>query len=721
MRSDNNVNQRYLSSLNPSQLDAVINTEGPLLVLAGAGTGKTKVLTTRIAHIIHSTNVAPNRILAVTFTNKAAKEMNLRINHLTNNESSGMWLGTFHSIAAKILRQHADLVGLTSNFTIIDSDDQLKLIKQILVENNIDSKKNSPKNLLYIISRFKDKAWSPDNIFESETEYFAGVRIKHLYAEYQQRLKSLNAVDFGDLTLYNIKLFNENTLLLKQYQNKFKYILVDEYQDTNVAQYIWLKILAQTSRNICCVGDDDQSIYGWRGAEIANILKFDKDFNEAKIIRLEENYRSTNHILGAATGLISYNKNRHGKNLWTEVKEGQKIKLNSFYDDYDEARFVAEEIETYIYRKNQIYSDIAVLIRAGYQSRSFEESFNLLRISYRIVGGVKFYERLEIKDVISYIRILVNPCDSLALERIINTPKRGIGDAVLNKIKHTAKNLSLSYFESIKVMIEQRIISGKIAHVLQNFFELISQFRELLKTDSKHWQVVENLLEEVGYLAMWHNEATQESKERLDNIKELLGSLQDYTNLNDYLEHVALVNDNDTTYEEDKVNIMTIHAAKGLEFETVFLTGWEEGTFPSQRSLEEKGNSALEEERRLAYVAITRAKNNLYISYACNRKMYGSYQACIPSRFIHELPCSTYEVINNYGGYKNKFSEGVTSPKPNNYHLNSEIHSIVPGNRVFHIKFGYGYVNYVNQNLAEVSFEKSGVKRMMIEYLSKIK
>lgn len=710
--SENNFS--YLDNLNAPQLEAVRSTEGPLLVLAGAGTGKTRVLTSRIAHILHLRQAFPSQILAVTFTNKAAREMRGRVDSLTNNATDGIWLGTFHAIAAKILRRHAEVVGLTRDFTIIDYDDQVRLAKQILADFDIDDKKNPPRALISMISRFKDKAWSVGKVPESEAGFYALGKGRELYAAYQKRLKLLNAVDFGDLTLLNIELFNNHPDILREYQNKFKYILVDEYQDTNVAQYLWLRILAQSMQNICCVGDDDQSIYGWRGAEVTNILRFDEDFKNAKIIRLEENYRSTNNILAAASALIANNLDRHGKNLWTGVGSGNKLKLSSFYDDKEEARYVAEEIESIHYRKTHAYAETAILVRAGYQTRSFEESFNFLRIPYRIIGGLKFYERMEIRDVLAYIRVLVNPTDSLAFERIINTPKRGIGNGSIQKIMMLSRELHISYYEATKRLMVEGEIKGKAKDAIAKMFKDFASASEKLPKQP-HWQVVEDLLDDVGYIEMWKLEVSEDARERIDNIKELLRSLQDYADLREYLEHISLVTDTDTMQDGDKVNIMTMHSAKGLEFETVFLTGWEEGIFPSQKSLTENGKAALEEERRLAYVGITRAKANLYITYACNRRIYGNYQASIPSRFIDEIPSSTYEIINNYGSYYNTNRPNIGYSTPV-----AEAHEVPlkKGQRVFNIKFGYGYILSFSDNVVDVAFDKAGIKRVLAEYLS---
>lgn len=696
----------YFANLNPEQADAVATTEGALLVLAGAGTGKTRVLTTRITHILGERKAFPSQILAVTFTNKAAREMRDRIEKQLEGTSDGLWLGTFHAIAAKILRRHAECVGLTRDFQIIDMEDQARLIKQLLRDFNIDDKKNSPKLFSYLVGRFKDKAYSVKNIPSHENSGFADGRLLTLYDEYQKRLKQLNACDFGDLLLYNIELFNNHPEVYAEYLNKFKYILVDEYQDTNVAQYIWLRLLAKGSGNICCVGDDDQSIYGWRGAEVTNILKFDKDFVGAKIIRLEQNYRSTNHILSAATQLISNNAERHGKSLWTNVTGGNKIKLSSFYDDREEARYIAEEIE---YLKHPL-SEVAILVRAGYQTRCFEESFNYLRIPYRIIGGLKFYERAEIKDVLAYMRVIINRNDDLAFERIINTPRRGVGGTSIQNMYLNSRSKQISLYTSAIEMIESGVLKGKVATALLDLFNNFGRWREMLKT-MPHWQVIDNMLLESGYIEMWKTEGTDESRERLDNIKELVRTLEDYNDLTEYLEHVSLVSDADNISDDEKVSIMTMHAAKGLEFKTVFLAGWEEAIFPSQKSIDESGQKGIEEERRLAYVGITRAKENLHVSYCNNRRIYGSFQTTFPSRFIDELPSSHVEIVNNFQQSFRRTEEfrPVKPPKKEQ--------GMRPGSRVIHDKFGYGIIINLANNIAQVAFEKSDVKKVLVDYL----
>ncbi len=622
-------------NLNIQQEEAVLHTEGPLLVLAGAGTGKTKVLTSRIAHIVESSLAYPSQLLVVTFTNKAASEMKTRTISQLNLPIDGMWIGTFHSIAAKILRRHSQMMGLTEDFTIIDQDDQLKLIKQILKDLNIETKPANIKDALRGVSRFKDKAWTVDKVPQSEIGLQLNGKMMEIYTQYQQNLLSLNAVDFGDLTLLNIELFNQHTDILHSYQKKFKYILVDEYQDTNIAQYLWLRMLAQLSHNICCVGDDDQSIYGWRGAEITNILRFEQDFINAKIIRLEKNYRSTNHILNAATHLIEHNKQRHGKALWTEIEDGHKIKVACLYDDRGEAQFVVNQIAS-MFNAGFEYSKMAVLIRAGHQSRILEEYFNRMHLPYKIVGGIKFYERSEVKDVISYVRLLLNPNDTLSFDRIVNVPKRSIGKASLDKIFNTAKTYNLTYYEAIDKLIISGIIKGKAKTSLIELINIIKAHRNMLDAKSNHALVVESILEAISYSSVWKD--MEDYKERMDNIKEIIRSIHEFPSLSSYLEHISLVMESDSIESSDYINIMTIHAAKGLEFDIVFLVGWEDGLFPSQRAIDSKSYSAIEEERRLAYVAITRAKKHLYISYSQRRKMYGGISVSYPSRFLSELP-----------------------------------------------------------------------------------
>ena len=712
----------YLSGLNENQLEAVSHINGPLLILAGAGTGKTKVLTSRIIHILNNNIAFPSQILAVTFTNKAANEMKQRVDKFLENVTSSMNIGTFHSIAAKILRRHAELLGYTSGFTIINQDDQLRVTKQLIKDYNLDEKSVSPKVLLYYINRFKDRAIIPENVAANEAEHFALGKLNKLYTEYQNRLKNFNAMDFGDLLLNNIQLFNNNLDICLYYQNKFKYILVDEYQDTNIAQYLWLRTLSQNNNNICCVGDDDQSIYAWRGAEITNILRFDKDYPSAKVVRLEKNYRSTQHILNLASKLIANNANRHFKNLWTDRTDGDKVKVINYYDDKEEARAIADEIDMLERLKKTTLSDIAILVRAGYQTRNFEESLNFLGVPYRIVGSTKFYDRLEIKDCIGYIRLLVNKNDNLAFERVVNTPKRGVGNSTIMGVLNVAREQNISMFDAAKGMIGEKKVKGKAMESLNHFITSIEESNNNLGVGN-HAGVVKVLLNKAGYIDMWKNDDKHESRERIDNINELINSLSEYENLQEFLEYISLISDADNVAEDNRVNIMTIHAAKGLEFDTVFLPGWEEGVFPSSKSIEEKKESGLEEERRLAYVAITRAKRNLSISYACYRRIYGDFQASEVSRFINELPKDSYQLVNNYFNsslalaQKNVIS--FKDVRKENYKpVKKEKFSI--GTKVSHIKFGRGIVLSAEGDIKEIFFEKEGVKKIMSEFLELI-
>ncbi len=712
----------YLSGLNENQLEAVSHINGPLLILAGAGTGKTKVLTSRIVHILNNNIAFPSQILAVTFTNKAANEMKQRVDKFLENVTSSMNIGTFHSIAAKILRRHAELLGYTSGFTIINQDDQLRVTKQLIKDYNLDEKTVSPKVLLYYINRFKDRAIIPENVSANEAEHFALGKLNKLYTEYQIRLKNFNAMDFGDLLLNNIQLFNNNLDICLYYQNKFKYILVDEYQDTNIAQYLWLRTLSQNNNNICCVGDDDQSIYAWRGAEITNILRFDKDYPNAKVVRLEKNYRSTQHILNLASKLIANNANRHFKNLWTDRTDGDKVKVINYYDDKEEARAIADEIDMLERLKKTTLSNIAILVRAGYQTRNFEESLNFLGVPYRIVGSTKFYDRLEIKDCIGYIRLLVNKNDNLAFERVVNTPKRGVGNSTIMGVLNVAREQNISMFDAAKGMIGEKKVKGKAMESLNHFITSIEESNNNLGVGN-HAGVVKVLLNKAGYIDMWKNDDKHESRERIDNINELINSLSEYENLQEFLEYISLISDADNVAEDNRVNIMTIHAAKGLEFDTVFLPGWEEGVFPSSKSIEEKKESGLEEERRLAYVAITRAKRNLSISYACYRRIYGDFQASEVSRFINELPKDSYQLVNNYFNsslalaQKNVIS--FKDVRKENYKpVKKEKFSI--GTKVSHIKFGRGIVLSAEGDIKEIFFEKEGVKKIMSEFLELI-
>ena len=709
--------KQYLSELNDNQIEAATHIDGPLLILAGAGTGKTKVLTSRIINLIDNAHAFPSQILAVTFTNKAANEMKKRVEKYLENAVDTMSIGTFHAISARILRRHAEVLDYGSNYTIIDQDDQIRLAKQIIKDFGFDNKQVPPRVLLYYISRFKDKAILPENVPSGDAEHFANGKIKQLYQEYQERLKGFNAMDFGDLLLNNITLFNTNLDICSYYQNKFKYILVDEYQDTNTAQYLWLRALSQNNNNICCVGDDDQSIYAWRGAEITNILRFDKDYVNTKVIRLEKNYRSTKHILNVASKLIANNSSRHFKELWTDKSDGEKVKIINYYDDKEEARAIADEIDILERLKKSKLSDIAILVRAGFQTRNFEEALNFLGISYKIVGSIKFYDRAEIKDSIAYIRLIVNKDDNLAFERIINTPKRGIGAGTLKNIIQLAKEKQQSYFGATKTLIEEKKSKGKAIEALINFIGHIEDAHEKLK-HNEYAKVVDELLDTIGYIDMWAKEEKEGIKERLGNIKELVRSLEEYGTLSEFLEYVSLVSDIDNITDDNRVNVMTIHAAKGLEFDTVFLPGWEEGVFPSSKSIEEEKEKGLEEERRLAYVAITRAKNNLSISCASYRRIYGDFQASEISRFINELPKDTYEMIgNNFNTTfkKNKFysiKEKYEQPQS----INKDKFSI--GNKVKHSAFGEGVILSSDGNIKEVFFAKKGIKKIMVDFLS---
>jgi DNA helicase-2/ATP-dependent DNA helicase PcrA len=644
-----------LANLNPEQKAAVTAVDGAVLVLAGAGTGKTRVLTARIVHILSTRRAWPGQILAVTFTNKAAREMGDRVEMLlhgtkraTLNEqplnSSLNWLGTFHSIAAKILRRHADSLGFTSSFTILDADDQLRLIKQLMAEHNMDEKQNPPKLMLSIIQGWKDQGLVPEKISASDAGYGAGAKAHTLYKAYQLRLKTLNAMDFGDLLLHNLTLFTSYPDIHKEIAQRFKYILVDEYQDTNVAQYLWLKLLASAHKNICCVGDDDQSIYGWRGAEIGNILRFEKDFPGATVVRLERNYRSTGHILGAASKLITQNNGRLGKTLWTEGEEGEKVSVRSLWDGDEEARYVGEETEA-LQRAGSSLNEMAVLVRAGFQTRAFEERFLTLGIGYRIIGGFRFYEREEIRDAIAYLRVISQPNDDLAFERIINTPSRKIGATTLAPIHSYARTHNISMSRAAKQLIEVGQLKGKVATELSKLLAFFERWRGLLG-QQPIGEITDIMLDESGYRNMWQTHKSPDAPGRLENLKELTSAMGEFETLTAFLEHVGLVMDMTENKGSDMVSIMTLHAAKGLEFDHVFLPGWEEGLFPSQRTMDESGRDGLEEERRLAYVGITRARKTCTISFAGGRRVYGQWQSNGPSRFISELPPEHVEIVS---------------------------------------------------------------------------
>ncbi len=702
----------YLNGLNPEQRLAVETTEGPVLVLAGAGTGKTRVLTTRIAHILATGKAFPSQILAVTFTNKAAREMKQRIGLLIGEGNiEGMpWLGTFHSIGVKLLRRHAELAGLRSDFTILDTDDVVRLIKQLIQAEGLDDKRWPAKQFAQMIDGWKNKGLGPAEIAEGDARAFANGKGRELYKAYQERLKTLNACDFGDLLCHPIRIFRANPDVLKEYHKRFRYILVDEYQDTNTAQYMWLRLLAQrpdagrtstsadlrsaegrkpdrasagqaapaeaserSSRaavseskvNICCVGDDDQSIYGWRGAEVDNILRFDKDFPGATIIRLERNYRSTAHILGTASHLIAHNESRFGKTLFTEkiAEDDEKVHVHAAWDSEEEARAVGETIEAYQRQKHNL-NDMAILVRASFQMREFEDRFVTLGLNYRVIGGPRFYERLEIRDALAFFRVVAQGADDLAFERIVNVPKRGLGEATIRQIHDTARALRIPMLEAAEKLAESDELKPKPRAALREVAANFERWQKALET-TPHTELAETILEESGYTDMWKNDRSVEAPGRLENLKELIRSMEDYESLRSFLEHVALVMDAEQNAELDAVNIMTLHSAKGLEFETVFLPGWEEGLFPHQRALDEGGRSGLEEERRLAYVGLTRAKKNLHLWFVSNRRIHGLWQSTIPSRFLDELPEAHVEVAesgNSYGGYGNAYGGGSFAP-----------------------------------------------------------
>ena len=650
------VNSDYLKNLNEAQKEAVLSLEGPLLIVAGAGSGKTKVLTSRIAHIIKNKKAFPNQILAVTFTNKAAKEMENRVSKILGSSATGLsWLGTFHSICAKLLRKHASAVGLNHNFTIIDTDDQIRLIKNICKGENIDIKQISPRFVIAIIDKWKNRGMYPNEVKINHKDIYENT-ILPVYKIYQQKLRELNACDFGDLILHSVKILEKNNDIRQIYSKNFKYILVDEYQDTNFIQSKWLDLLAEKNRNICCVGDDDQSIYSWRGAEIKNFLDFDKIYENTKVIRLEQNYRSSKNILSVASKLISNNQNRVGKTLKSSMSEGDLIKLNCFKNGKDEAIGISDEIEKF--KKKFSLNNIAILVRAIFQTREFEERFLKIGLPYRIIGGIKFYERAEIKDCVAYLRLIHQDKDNLAFERIVNNPKRSIGDSTIKTIHEYSKKNKISLENSARKMIEENLIKPKAKLGLNLFLDLISKWRNNLKIKKfNHVKLLQILLDESGYSAMLKNKKDLENENRLENIKELLSAMKEFDNLESFLDHVSLATSIDQDWKGEKINMMTMHAAKGLEFDIVFLPGWEEGLFPHQKSIEEKGHNGLEEERRLAYVGITRAKKNVIISFSMNRFYQGDWIDSMASRFIDELPENNLEKNSFFDENNESFDE----------------------------------------------------------------
>ncbi|OHZ36044.1 ATP-dependent helicase [Agrobacterium vitis] len=781
---DQNRNPDYLAGLNPEQREAVETLDGPVLVLAGAGTGKTRVLTTRIAHILATGRAFPSQILSVTFTNKAAREMKERVGVLVGGAVEGMpWLGTFHSIGVKLLRRHAELVGLTSDFTILDTDDVVRLIKQIIQAEGLDDKRWPAKMFAGMIDGWKNKGLDPAQIPEGDARAFGNGKGRELYAAYQARLKSLNACDFGDLLLHPIRMFRANPDVLKDYHQRFRYILVDEYQDTNTAQYMWLRLLAQRPStkaadgkvtngtvNICCVGDDDQSIYGWRGAEVDNILRFEKDFPGAKVIKLERNYRSTEHILGAAGFLIAHNEGRLGKTLFTDRVDpnDEKVVVHAAWDSEEEARAVGEEIEQ-LQRNQHKLNDMAILVRASFQMREFEDRFVTLGLNYRVIGGPRFYERLEIRDAMAYFRMVCQPADDLAFERIVNTPKRGLGDTTVRTLHDYARKRDIPMLAAASDIIETDELKPKARKAL---FDVVTDFRRWqdLLENTPHTELAEQILDESGYTAMWQNDKSAEAPGRLENLKELIRSMEAFESMRSFMEHVSLVMDAETNENLDAVSIMTLHSAKGLEFETVFLPGWEEGLFPHQRALDEGGRAALEEERRLAYVGLTRAKRRCHLWFVSNRRIHGLWQSTMPSRFLDELPPAHVEGAEgetSYGGYgrggygqsrfdkQEPFTNSYSTPGWKRAQANktdatrenwgsrsghaverigygesgprgqtidgqlvakstsNEPSKFSVGDRVFHIKFGNGNVSVVEGNKLTIDFDRAGQKRVL--------
>ncbi len=832
---------QYLNGLNPEQREAVETLDGPVLVLAGAGTGKTRVLTTRIAHILSQGRARPQEILSVTFTNKAAREMKLRLGHMLGQAVEGMpWLGTFHSIGGRILRFHAEMAGLKSNFTVLDVDDQIRLLKQLLQAENIDDKRWPARMLANLIDGWKNRGLAPSQVPSGEAAIFGNGKGGKLYATYQERLKTLNAADFGDLLLENIRIFREHPDVLRQYQVRFKYILVDEYQDTNVAQYLWLRLLSQAPssftsprlrgevgkneqgefepgegqgfgltdtfdspstsapphpnplpasgereesiapvqhvKNICCVGDDDQSIYGWRGAEVDNILRFDHDFPGAKVIRLERNYRSTGHILAAASHLIAHNEGRLGKTLRTEDEDGEKVTVTGAWDSEEEARAIGEEIEQ-LQRQGDKLNEIAILVRASFQMREFEDRFVTLGLPYRVIGGPRFYERAEIRDALAYLRIINSPADDLAFERIVNVPKRGLGDATVQMLHDHARKRRIPLYEAARAVVETDELKPKARGSLRALLESFERWRKQMET-LPHTELAEIMLDESGYTEMWQKDRSADAAGRLENLKELVRSMEEFENLQGFLEHISLVMDREGGADDDAVSLMTLHSAKGLEFNNVFLPGWEEGLFPSQRTLDDQGRAGLEEERRLAHVGITRARRRAKLYFATNRRIHGTWSTTIPSRFLDELPAHNVEITESKGGggwggsggygasrFDNMESFGSSYSTPgwqraqqrrgggnrSGFDETGTAYDASPrggassrrrrapltiegeliakstgtqsdyslGDRVFHQKFGYGRVAKVDGNKLTIDFEKAGEKKVVDSFVER--
>ncbi|HUC60831.1 MAG TPA: UvrD-helicase domain-containing protein [Alphaproteobacteria bacterium] len=736
---------RYLDDLNEAQRRAVLAVEGPVLVLAGAGTGKTRVLTTRLVHILNQGLARPWEVMAVTFTNKAARQMKERIERLLGFPVDRLWLGTFHALGARILRRHAEAAGLKSNFTILDADDQLRLVKQLLEAEAVDDKRWPARAVLAVLQRWKDRGLVPEKVPKGDIGEMAGGRLREIYAAYQERLRTLNACDFGDLLLHGLTLFSEHPEILKEYQERLKYVLVDEYQDTNVAQYLWLRLLAQKHKNICCVGDDDQSIYSWRGAEVGNILRFEKDFPGARIVRLEQNYRSSGHILGAASGLIAHNAGRLGKTLWTEGEQGRPISVRGLWDGGEEARTVGEEIEA-LQRAGTKLGEVAILVRAGFQTREFEERFIQIGLPYRVIGGLRFYERQEIRDAIAYFRVIVQPDDDLAFERIVNVPRRGIGAGTLQAIHRLARAERMPLTRAAGELAETDELTAKARAALTALLGDFARWRAAVAT-ADHVELAETVLDESGYTAMWMADKSAEAPGRLENLKELVRALEEFESLAGFLEHVSLVMENESGDAAEQVSLMTLHAAKGLEFDMVFLPGWEEGLFPHQRALDEGGLKALEEERRLAYVGLTRARQRVYVSFAANRRVHNQWQSAIPSRFVEELPQDRLEVVTETGlyggtgamtpgasfgyvggpgGYSGGQSGGYPAPARRRRAAEPDApfaetaRNFEVGERVFHQKFGNGNVIAVDGDKLRIEFDRAGEKMVIARFVSPV-
>ena len=748
MQSAPHSENPWMNGLNPAQRDAVQTLSGPVLVLSGAGTGKTRVLTSRLAELVATGTAKPWNILAVTFTNKAAREMKSRVSAMVGPLAEQAWLGTFHALAARMLRRHADLVGLRPDFTILDVDDQIRLIKQLMEVENIDAKRWPARLLGGVIQRWKDRGLTPEKIGAAEAGDLANGQMRELYTAYQARLLALNAVDFGDLLLHMLTVLQSHPDVLAEYHARITHIMVDEYQDTNVAQYLWLRLLTGTERNLCCVGDDDQSIYGWRGAEVGNILKFESDFPGAAIVRLEENYRSTGHILAAASGIIAHNESRLGKTLYTSADAGEKLRVNGYWDGADEARAVSADIEA-MHADGHDLSQIAVLVRAGFQTREFEERFIAIGLPYRVVGA-RFYERAEIRDAIAYLRLIAQPADDLAFERIINTPKRGLGTASIQALHMQARASDKPLLAAAIDLSQSDELRPAARNALGELCQNIMRWRDSVGS-MHHTDLAKMVLDESGYTGMWMADKSPEAEGRLENLTELVNAMQDFDSLQGFLEHISLVMDGDRESETGEVTLMTLHAAKGLEFDTVFLPGWEEGIFPSQRTIDENGAVGLEEERRLAYVGITRARKNVQLSFAGSRRIHGQWQSSIPSRFVQELPPETViediaqglggaipfgraaqvqlsgdgtfggsgETRGGYGPGWRRMAERRAGGIDDGYRASNNKTEFTPGERVFHQKFGMGNITHIDGDKLEIAFDKAGNKKVVAGFVSK--